>query len=170
MFNKCLYHDYWEFKYVFSMRTKLLPAISVNKGCHSHQLSHYRCWMVTQEGNKEFPSFSRLHSEAIPYGVALRKLQMRKHRILAQDSWGVYQKNDFSEPKLLRFPTQAKVLNCFTWAIWFSFVNSNDVPMFRLPGSFAKISYTFCPPSSLEQSLRVEMPSPRPEVLRMSDE
>ena len=23
-------------------RTKILPAISVNKGCHSHQPSHYR--------------------------------------------------------------------------------------------------------------------------------
>ena len=130
MFNKCLYHNYWEFKYVFRMRTKLLPAVSVNKGCHSHQLSHYRRWMATQEGNKEFPSFSRLHPEATPYGAALRKLQMRKHRILAPDSWGVYQKNDFSEPTLLHFPIQGKVLNCFTWAIWFSFVN-NNLLMFR---------------------------------------
>ena len=28
---------------------------------------------------------------------------VKKHKILAQDSWDVYEKNDFSEPRLLHY-------------------------------------------------------------------
>ena len=131
------------------------PAISVNKWCCSHQdISHY----------------SHL------WGCTLRKLRMRKHRILASDSWGAYQRNDFSEPRFLHLPYHRKALNPLTWDIWFSFINSNLL-MFRLPGLLLqKLLYILVlPPYStlpLWSSFSVlsEMPCPELEVLRMSTE
>ena len=41
----------------------------------------------------------------------------------AQDSWGAYQRNDFSEPRLLHLPIHRKVLNSLTWDIWFSLIH-----------------------------------------------
>ena len=52
---------------------------------------------------------------------ALRKLRMWKYRILAPDSWGTYQRNDFSEPGFLHIPIHRKALNSLTWDIWLSF-------------------------------------------------
>ena len=50
---------------------------------------------------------------------------MWKHRILAPESWGAYQRNDFSEPSLLHPPIHRKALNSLTWDIWFSLINNN---------------------------------------------
>ena len=52
---------------------------------------------------------------------ALRKLRMWKYRILAPDSWGTYQRNDFSEPGFLHIPIHRKPLNSLTCHIWLSF-------------------------------------------------
>ena len=63
---------------------------------------------------------------------ALRKLWMWKHRILAPNHWGAYQRNDFSEPRLLQLPIYRKALNSLAWDIWFSLLN-NNLLMIRLP-------------------------------------
>ena len=70
---------------------------------------------------------------------ALRKLRVWKHRILAPDSWGAYQRNDFSEPRLLHLPIHRKALNSLTWDIWFPLIN-NNLLMFRLPALSCKTS------------------------------
>jgi len=46
-------------------------------------------------------------------------------KVLARDSWDVYERNYFSEPKLLHFPTHRKTLNSLTWDIWFSLIHKN---------------------------------------------
>ena len=53
-----------------------------------------------------------------------RKLGMWKCRTLA-DSWRAYQRNDFSEPRLLHLSIHRKALNSLTWVIWFSLINNN---------------------------------------------
>jgi len=44
----------------------------------------------------------------------LRRLRVRKHRILAPDSRGAYQKNNFNG----HLPIHRKVLNSLTWDVW----------------------------------------------------
>ena len=73
---------------------------------------------------------------------------MRKHRILAPDSWGADQRNDSREPRLLHLPIHRKELNSLTWGIWFSLINSNLL-MFQLPGVCCKKSYIFWLPLCL---------------------
>ena len=70
----------------------------------------------------------------------LRRLRVRKHRILAPDSWGAYQRNDFSEPRLLHLPIHRKALNSLTWDVWLSLLNSNLLLFWR-PGLCCKNSY-----------------------------
>ena len=65
--------------------------------------------LVSLEGTQEGKNGCRL--AAIP------------HRILALI--GAYQRNDFSEPRLLHLPIQRKVLNSLTWDIWFSLIHKN---------------------------------------------
>ena len=101
----------------------------------------------TQEGNKEYPpSNSQVlqPSTSRPRWCSLRKLKTRKHRILAPDSQGAYQRNNFNEPRPLHLPIHREVLNSLTWDIWFSVINSNF--LFQLPALCCK---TTVYPSSL---------------------
>ena len=83
---------------------------SVNKGCYRHQA-------ITLQ----------------PQGqCALRQLSMRKHRILAPDSWDAI-KGMISVSPDLHLPIHRKALNSLLWDISFSFINSNLL-MFQLPG------------------------------------
>ena len=81
----------------------MLPAISVNKRCCSHQA-------ITLQP---------------PRWCTLRRLRMRKHRILALDSQGAYQRNDFNEPRLLHLPILRKALNSIAWDVWLCLINSH---------------------------------------------
>ena len=121
----------------------------------------------TQDGNKEYLLSDCSHS----WWWALWKLGLWKHRILATDSWGAYQRDDFSEPRLLHLHIHRKVLNFLTWDIKFSFINSNL--LFLLPALCCKISiYPSYPPRLLRAvfSGLLEMLPPGLEVFSMSPE
>ena len=79
-------------------------------------------------------------SQPPPPWCTLWRLRMRTHRVLAPDSWGAYQRNDFHEPRLLHLSIHRKVLYPSTWDIWFSLINSNLL-MFLLPALCCKNSY-----------------------------
>ena len=96
----------YSFTYLFEW--KMLPVTSVKKGCCSHQA-------ITLQ---------------LPPVVTSKELRMGKNRTLALDSWGAYQRSDFSEPRLLHLPIHWKVLNSLTWDIRFS-----------LPGIFCCSNY-----------------------------
>ena len=55
---------------------------------------------------------------------------VEKHRILGQDSWSAYQRNDFSEPIISHLLIHRKALNSLTWDIWLSLIY-NNLLMFR---------------------------------------
>ena len=55
---------------------------------------------------------------------------VEKHRILGQDSWNAYQRNDFNEPITSHLPIHRKALNSLTWEIWLSLIY-NNLLMFR---------------------------------------
>ena len=65
---------------------------------------------------------------------------MRKHKILAPESWDANQRNDASEPGLWHLPIYRKVLNSLTWDIWISLSDSNFL-MFYLCGLYCKNFY-----------------------------
>ena len=95
------------------LRNGILPAISVNKWCHSHQ------WL-----------------QPLPTVVSrwtLRGLRMRKHTILAPESWGAYHRNDSRELRLSYLTIYRKALNFLTWDIWFSLINNNLLTSDYLP-------------------------------------
>ena len=109
------------------MRTKILPTVSVNKGCCSHQAVTLQPPGGEPCGNSEWrqadcprqsPSSSQCCSHP-PDTCTLRGFRMREHRILALDSQCEYQRNDFSEPRLLYLPIHKKALNSLTSDILF---------------------------------------------------
>ena len=91
---------------------KMPPAISVNKGCCSHQAVTLQLPpTVSPEGTQDRgkicpPSSSQLLQP--PPTMHPEETQDEKHRILAPDSWGAYQRNDFSEPRICIFPYMEK--------------------------------------------------------------
>ena len=123
----------------------------------------------TQDGNM-MPTIKSSDTAATPQRSTARKLKVRKHRILAPESWGAYRRNDFSEPRLLHLPIHRKALNSLTWDVWFSLINSNlsnylvlvaknasiswllphllgAVPQSHLRGWLPGLSTQFCPPN-----------------------
>ena len=110
------------------LRNKILSAISVNKGCHSHQQLHppptVSRWAL-RELRKEIKNTCHLAA------IRLQPLPGKPwgnsgcFRILAPESWSAYQRNDFSEPRLLQLPIHRKVPNSLTQDIWFSLINNN---------------------------------------------
>ena len=97
------------------------------QGCHSHQwlLPSNVSWWALRELRKEK---NTCHLAVIrPQPLLMmspeeRKLRKWKHRKPAPYSQGAYQRNDFSEPRLLHLLIFRKALNSLTWGIWFSLI------------------------------------------------
>ena len=139
---------------VLYMRNGIFPAILVNEDVKVK--SNYRpptwvneSWQIS--GRKIIfavyqPSDYSHSLQPLPL-VSPKELRMWKHRILAPGSWDAYQRNDFSEPRLLHLPIYRRVLNFLTWDILFSSINSQFL-MFWLPALCYKISiYLLLPPT-----------------------
>ena len=95
----------------------MLPAMSGNKGGCSHQ--------------------ANILQPVWPGALRRLRIKTNKNRIPASDSWDVYQRNDFSKPRLLYLAICRKQLNSLTWYTWFSLINSS-ILMFRIPGLCCK--------------------------------
>ena len=109
-----------------TLRNGIFPAISTNKGCHSQQWlqpCNVSQWAKEIQGWKEYLPSSSHQTAATPCGEPWGN--SRCVQILAPDSWGAYQRNDFSEPRLLHLPIHRKALNSLTWGVWFSLINNN---------------------------------------------
>ena len=106
----------WNIKF---LKNGVFAAILVKKECPSHQRLQSP-WMVSwcalgKLREERMPAIQQRSDCTHSLQWALGKLRMWKHRILAPDSWDTYQRNDFSEPRLLHLPTYRKVLNSLTW-------------------------------------------------------
>ena len=110
---------------LFILRNGIFAAISVNKGCHSHQQLQpsqmISRWAQRQLRKERISAIEEPPHCSHSLWWALRKLRMwRKHKILTPDRWCAYQRNDFRDPRLLHLPIHRKMLNSLTWYIWFS--------------------------------------------------
>ena len=124
------------------LRNIIFPAVSVNKDVTVISDDGPPMWAGESWGNTEgkecLPSSSH-QTAATPSGEPQGSSGCEKHRILAPDSWDAYQRNNFSELRLLHLPIYRKALNSFTWDVWFSLI-SNNLSMFRLPVLCCKTS------------------------------
>ena len=109
-----------------SVNEGMLPVISVNKGCFSHQAitlswPPWWAWRKLRIETGCLPSASQsLHP---PQVCTLRTLRVRKHRVLSPDTWDTYQ-NDFNELRVLHLLYIGKHYS-LTWHVWFSLVMCN---------------------------------------------
>ena len=62
-----------------------------------------------------------------------------KTQATVPNSWGAYERNNFTESRFLHLPIHRKARNSLTWDIWFPFIN-NNLLMFRLPSLSWKTS------------------------------
>ena len=113
------------------------------QGSHSHQQLHsskVSQWALRKLRKERIPAIWQPSDCNHCLWWALRKLRMWEHRILAPENWGAYQRNDFSDPRVLHFPThkKKKALNSLTWDFWFSLIE-NHLLMFQLPIVYCKM-------------------------------
>ena len=91
---------------------KVSPAISINRTCHSHQ------WFLASKCEWGLPKLSSSGCCHPPWwqlrswGNARGKVN--KETRMAPDSWGVYERNEFSEPRDLHLPIHRRILNSLT--------------------------------------------------------
>ena len=108
-----IFFCFWELKKYLLCGWKMLPTVTANKRCCGHPaISHYQALMVSpewaQDGGKRAAIQQALSHCNHPQRCALRGLRMEKNWILALDTQGVPQRNDFSEPRLLHLPILRK--------------------------------------------------------------
>ena len=85
-----------------------------------------------QDAEKQVACHQTLSLCSYPQRCTLRGFRIEKNRILALDSSGEYQRNNFNKPRLLHLPIHRKALNSLTWDVWFSLIRINLL-MFWLP-------------------------------------
>ena len=127
-------------------KMKTSPAISINKKCHSHQLSlASKCGMaggglLRLQSSRSYHTRSGGMQEA---GIChiFPSLRRTRKQDLAQDSQGAYERNEFSESRGLHLPIQRRLKSL----IWYLTL------MFSLPAPFvAKVYSLTRPPFPLE--------------------
>ena len=115
---------------------------------HSHQPlqpSNMSSYALKALEGEEYLRFGSHQVVATSYGELKGAQDMKKHRILAPDSWGACERNGFSEPRLVHLPIHRHVLNSLAWDVWFSLSHKNTL-MFRLPALCCKLLYNLIPP------------------------
>ena len=83
-----------------------------------------QCQLVNPKGTQEEEKYlwSTTHqTAATPYDEPQGSSGCEKHNILAPDRWTTFERNDFSEPRLLHLPIYREVLNSLIGNAWFSF-------------------------------------------------
>ena len=125
------------------LRNGTFPAIFVKKDVTvNSNRSCFQWWAGDPEGTQEkkkiYPPSSSHSIVATPYGEPWGNSGCEKW-ILAPDSWDAYQRNYFSEPRLLHLPIHRKAINSLNRNVWFPLI-SNNLLMFRLPALHCKTS------------------------------
>ena len=146
-FSSVPFSKYWEIEYFLHIS---------KQGCHSHQWwqpSSVSCWALRELRTENTCRLAAIRPQPLlMVSPEERKLRKWKHRKLAPYSQGAYQRNDFSEPRLLHLLMFRKALNSLTWNIWFSLIYKKKLLTFILLVFVAKLTYDLASPlASLEQ-------------------
>ena len=130
-------------KILIRLRNWIFLTISVNEYMTVISKCIYHGWWAGEPwGNsrrKEYLPSSSHQTAATSYGEPWGSSGCEKHRKLALNSWGAYQKNDFIEPRLWHLLIHKKALNSLIWNICSSLIN-NNLLMFKLLALYCKTS------------------------------
>ena len=88
------------------------------------------------QDRKDHPLHTHTHTHTHTHQsatTATPKVRVRKHSILASDSWSSYQRNDFSESRPLHLPIQRKPLHSLIWEMSFSLIKVVFLLGFKSP-------------------------------------
>ena len=124
------------------MRNGVFPAISVNQD--DKVISFQPSRVLRKE--ECTPGLTAIRLEPLPKGDQ-GKSGCEKCKGYGPRIGEMHEKNDFSEHRLLHLPIHSKVLNSFTWDIWFSLLHKNTFEV-----------QTTCP--YLQTSIQPDSPSP----------
>ena len=116
------------------------------QGCHSHQLFQPS---RSLKKKKKTCDLSAIRLQPLPTR-SLKNSRCEKSQGTGPSSWDAYERNDFTEPRLLHLPI--KIPNSLTWNIWFSLIH-NNLSMFRLPVLCYKLLFNLTPHPPLLVSL-----------------
>ena len=107
---------------ILVLRIRMFPAISMNMDVIvvtvESMIPALWCEFLSPKGTQEGEEYLW----STPYSEPQGSSGSEKHRRLAQDSWDMYERNDFSEPRLLHLPIYRKALNSLTCDVWFSYL------------------------------------------------
>ena len=119
-----------------------ISCLISRQGCHSHQglqPSFVSWWALRSlRKRKNICDLAAIRLQPLPT-VSPKGRRMWKTQNPDPDSWEAYNRNDFSESRLLHLSTHRQALSSLAWYIWFSFI-SNDLLMLRLPALCCKPS------------------------------
>ena len=123
-------------------------------GITSSATTRARCWAPRElrMETKGRPLAKLSATAATPEGAPWGDTGVRKHRILAPESWGAYQRNACNEPRGLHAPIHREALNSLTWDVWFSCIHSNLLRSQLPPGFCGKTANSLASPLALQSS------------------
>ena len=160
-----------------TLRNGVFPAMSINKDVPAINDSgppnvNFWAWRAARKENNTC-CLVAIRLQLLPMVRTGIWGECETHRILTPDGWDAYERNGFSEPRLLHLPIHTKALNSLTWEAWFSLIN-NNVLLFRLSALCCKLLYNLTPPYSPPPwssfSMLFAMLSPGYEVLKLPTE
>ena len=102
------------------------------------------CWALRESRKERTATILQPSNCSHSLWWAPRKLRIWK-QLLAPDSWGAYQRNDFSASRFLHFLKHRKALNSLTCVMWFSLIYKKNL-LFRLPALCCKLLYNLAFP------------------------
>ena len=104
------------------------------------------CWALRESRKERTATILQPSNCSHSLWWAPRKLRIWK-QLLAPDSWGAYQRNDFSASRFLHFLKHRKALNSLTCVMWFSLIYKKTCCSDYLP-FVASFCITWLSPSS----------------------
>ena len=147
------------------------------QGCHSLQwYPPSKCDFLSPKGThdgEQYLWWGGHPAAATPRGEHWGTQKVKNTRSWPQTAEihvkGIYERHNFSEPRLLQLPIHRKVLNSLSWDIWFSLIHKTLL-ILRLLALCYKLLYNLTPfPHLLRKVLSgsLEVLSPRLKVLKI---
>ena len=110
---------------------------------------------VCDAADAAIPRVSAEELQGWGWGVGMQSSHHLICQDLAPDSWGAYERTEFSEPRNLNLPIHRRTLNSWIWYLIFDFLYLNTIPDQTDCRLCCKLLNSLTPsPASSGQSLR----------------
>ena len=113
-------------KFIYGRLWNKIPTILVGKKCHSHQWFGASKWewglpkgTQCDPADAAIPRVSAEELQGWGWGVGMQSSHHLICQDLGPDSWGAYERIEFSEPRNLNLPIHRRTLNSWIWYLIF---------------------------------------------------